>query len=407
MTGGLDAQGKGGRVIRAAPIVVATPSAFDDMLTRLLAAPLVAVDSESDSLYSYNEKVCLIQFSIPEADYVLDTLAVREVERLGELFAAPLTEKVFHAAEYDIMVMRRDFHFEFENIFDTMVAGRILGWKHVGLGPILEERFGVKLDKRFQRADWGKRPLLPELIEYARDDTHYLIALRDIQKAELERLGRLDEAHEEFARLTRVMWSEREFDPNRYWIFEGARDLDPVGLGVLRELYQFREHRARHEDRPPFKVLSESMMVHLARARPRTLKELAAVSGVGDWLVRRYGRGILEAIEKGTAAPQRSAPRLAGRNFLKMPDNATRQRYARLKEWRRHRGLARGVEADVIVSNEVLLALAKRNPKTREALLQVTGLGGWKAREYGDEILHVLKGEGPAAEGETSTGEDE
>jgi ribonuclease D len=384
---------------RAAPLVVATASAFEEMLARLLQEPIVAVDSESDSLYSYFEKVCLIQFSTPELDYVLDTLAVRGVEPLGSLFADLRVEKVFHAAEYDIMVMKRDFHFEFANIFDSMVAARILGWKHVGLGSILEDRFGVRLDKRFQRADWGKRPLTPELIAYAREDTHHLVALRSIQKAELERLGRLDEAHEEFARLTRLMWGEREFDPNRYWTFEGARELDPVGLGVLRELYQFREHHAQQEDRPPFKVISESTLVRLARARPRTLKELAAVAGVGDWLVRRYGRGILEMIEKGVAAPQRSAPRVAGRNFQKMPDNETRRRYARLKEWRRDRAQARGVEADVVVSNEVLLALARKNPRTRDALLQVSGLGAWKAQEYGDEILRVLHVANPAGDG--------
>lgn len=389
---------------RADPILVDTRTAFDDMLARLLDAPMVAVDSESDSLYSYFEKVCLIQFSIPQADYILDTITLREVEALGTLFADLRVEKVFHAAEYDIMAMKRDFHFEFANIFDTMIAARILGWKHVGLGSVLEDRFGVRLDKRFQRADWGKRPLTPELIAYARDDTHHLIALRAIQKAELERLGRLDEAHEEFARLTRVMWSEREFDPNRYWTFEGARELDPVGLGVLRELYQFREKHSEQEDRPPFKVISESILVRLARARPRSLRELAAVGGVGDWLVRRYGRGIVEAIEKGIATPQRSAPRLAGRNFQKMPDNATRQRYARLKEWRRERAQARGVEADVIVSNDVLMALARKNPLTIEALLQVTGLGAWKAGEYGNDILSVLRSE--IAPGEDGGGEE-
>lgn len=391
---------------RADPILVDTRIAFDDMLARMLDAPMVAVDSESDSLYSYYEKVCLIQFSIPQADYILDTLTLREVEPLGALFADLRVEKVFHAAEYDIMAMKRDFHFEFVNIFDTMVAARILGWKHVGLGSVLEDRFGVRLDKRFQRADWGKRPLAPELIAYARDDTHHLIALRAMQKSELERLGRLDEAHEEFARLTRVMWSEREFDPNRYWTFEGARELDPVGLGVLRELYQFREKHAEQEDRPPFKVISESILVRLARARPRSMRELAALGGVGDWLVRRYGRGIVEAIEKGIATPQRSAPRLAGRNYQKMPDNATRLRYARLKEWRRERAQARGVDADVIVSNDVLMALARRNPLTVDALLQVTGLGAWKAGEYGNDILRVLREENAPGEDGGGPGEE-
>ena len=129
-----------------------------------------------------------------------------------------------------------------------MVAARILGWKQVGLGSILEKRFGVKLDKRYQRADWGRRPLSPEEIAYARDDTHYLIALRDLQVGELEQAGRLREAEEEFERLSRVSWSEREFDPNRYYTIEGARGLDPTALGVLRELYRFREERARQEE---------------------------------------------------------------------------------------------------------------------------------------------------------------
>ncbi len=379
---------------RPAPIVVTTPDACAEMLTHLLAEPIVAVDSESDSLYSYYEKVCLVQFSIPERDYILDTIAVRELAPLDTLFGNPQIEKVFHAAEYDIMVLKRDFHLNFENIFDTMVAARILGWKQVGLGSILEARFDVKLDKRFQRADWGKRPLTDEEIEYARDDTYYLIRLRDLQKVELERMDRMEEAREEFARLTRVVWGEREFDPNRYWNIEGAHHLDPVGLGVLRELYQFREHRARREDRPPFKVMSETAMVHLAQKKPRTLPELAGVTGVGEWLVRRYGRGILEAIEKGIATPQQHMPRSNTRHSSRMPDNATRERYARLKEWRRARALERGVESDVIVTNEALMALARKNPKTREALAQVTALGAWKAREYGDEILRLLNEEG-------------
>jgi ribonuclease D len=378
---------------RDAPIVVNTAAGFDTMVTRLLEQSLVAVDSESDSLYSYYEKVCLLQFSIPGADYVLDTLAVPDVSPLGALFADPRIEKIFHACEYDIMAMKRDYSFNFENIFDTMVAARILGWKHVGLGSILETRFNVKLDKRFQRADWGKRPLPPELIAYARDDTHYLLALRDLQKTELERAGRLDEAREEFARLTMAEWSDRGFDPDRYWTLDGARELDPVALGVLRELYQFRDAHARKENRPPFKVMGNALLVQLARSQPETLGELSNVSGVGAWLLRRYGRGVLRAIEKGRAEPQLQPPRMGGaRSFSRLRDNSTRNRYARLKEWRRTRAEARGVEPDVIVSNDMLVTLAQTNPRTREALMQVDGLGLWKAREYGDELLRVLNG---------------
>ncbi len=378
---------------RREPVVVLTPAGLDEMIARLTKEPAVAVDSESDSLYSYYEKVCLLQFSIPEVDFVLDPLSVKDISALGALFSDPNIEKIFHAAEYDIMVMKRDFHFGFENIFDTMVAARILGWKQVGLGAILESQFGVKLDKRFQRADWGRRPLTDEEIEYARHDTHYLIALRDLQAAELERTGHVQESREAFARLTRVVWTEREFDPNRYWNIEGARRLDPVGLGVLRELYVLREQRAQQEDRPPFKIMSEAAMMRMAQARPRSVKELGQVSGLGSWLVRRYGRALVEAIERGVASPQRQPPRLNNRHAGKTPDNATRERYARLKEWRRTRAIERGVESDVIMPNEALLALARKNPQTREALSQISALGTWKAQEYGDEILRVLQAE--------------
>ncbi|MGE5139208.1 MAG: ribonuclease D [Rudaea sp.] len=378
-------------MIRPDPVLVADAESFARMTEHLLSQPIVAVDSESDSLYSYFEKLCLLQFSVPGVDYILDTLAVRALDPLGELFARPDIQKVFHAAEYDIMVIKRDFKLEFANIFDTMAAARILGWKQVGLGNILRDRFGVKLDKRFQRADWGKRPLSPEEIAYARNDTHYLIELRNAQQNELERKGRLHEAAEEFERLTHVEWAGHEFDPNRYYTIEGARRLGPVELGILRELYRFREETARQADRPPFKIMSESTLFGLARSQPASLPQLGAIHGVGDWLIRRYGKGVLEAIERGRAHPQRTVPRLANRNGGRVPDVETRERYARLKEWRRQRALERGVESDVIVSNDLLMLLARRNPHTSEELAGISGLGAWKAREYGEEILNILR----------------
>lgn len=375
---------------RSAPTLVTEPAGLEAMVARLSMEPRIAVDTEADSLYSYYEKVCLIQFSIPGSDYILDTLALKEIAPLSAIFADPNIEIVFHASEYDIMSLKRDYQFTFNNIFDTMVAARTLGWKQVGLGAILEQRFGVKLDKRFQRADWGKRPLTRELVEYARDDTFYLLALHDLQLAQLERVGRLIEAREEFARLTRAEFSEREFDPNRYYTLPGARELDPVGLGALRELYEFREKQARKEDRPPFKIISNATLVRLAHLRPKTVDELAVMPGIGEWFVRRHGRAALQAIERGRNQPQLRPPRQAGPRAGALSDNATRERYARLKEWRKQRAEARGVEPDVIVSNDALVELARKHPKTLEALAQITSLGEWKTREYGKELLLAL-----------------
>lgn len=374
---------------RHAPFLVTGQRAFDEMLARLSTQPRIAIDTEADSLYSYFEKVCLIQISIPDHDYILDTLSFRPIQALGNLFADPAVELVFHAAEYDILLMKRDFDFRFENIFDTMVAARILGWKQVGLGNILELNFGVKLDKRFQRADWGKRPLAPELIEYARDDTHYLLGLHDLQCSALEQANRLGEARAEFAKLTRVSWSEREFDPNRYGTLEGARELEPTALGALRELYLMRETIARKQDRPPFKVMSNATLVRLAREQPQTLAELSALPGAGEWFLRRHGREALQAIERGRARPQLRMPK-PPRAAPPLPDNASRERYARLKEWRKTRAAERQVEPDVVVSNDALIEIARQNPKTVEALKLIGALGVWKANAYGAELLALL-----------------
>jgi ribonuclease D len=388
------------QTLERAPEWVALPAALASLAEDLSSKTLIAVDTESDSLFSYFEKVCLLQISTREIDYVVDPLAFSHAKNgadagglavLAPMFADERDEKVFHAAEYDIICLKRDYNFEFKNLFDTMIAARILGWKNVGLGNILQEHFGITLNKKMQRADWGRRPLTAEQIAYAREDTHYLLALRDLQIGELKRLDRLEEAREEFERLTRVQAAARRFDPDAYWNITGARDLDRVGLGVLRELFRFRDAQARKEDRPPFKVLPDSALMRVAMQHPASLRDLARLDGVSDYAVQRYGRAIVDAAARGRAAPQASAPHphLRGQPPL---DNGARTRFGRLKEWRKKRAAARGVEPDVIVSNDVLFAAARKNPRTIEQLVAASDLGPWKARTYGEEILQVLDG---------------
>jgi ribonuclease D len=381
-------------------IWIDTTAGLETLRANLIGAAHVAVDTESDSLFSYFEKVCLLQISTRDADYVVDLLALsrsddganpRGVATLAPIFADERIEKIFHAAEYDILCLKRDYQFTFGSIFDTMIAARILGWKNVGLGNILQERFGVTLNKKFQRADWGHRPLTQEQIAYARKDTHYLLALRDLQVEELRRLGRMEEAREEFERLSRAEPTPRRFDPDAYWNITGARDLDRVGLGILRELFRLRDAQARKEDRPPFKILSDSTLVRLAMDRPASPRELGRSSGISNYVVQRYGRQILRAVARGRAAPQTSPPRPRARGEPPL-DNGARLLLARLKEWRKKRAAMRGVEPDVIVSNDVLFAAARRNPRTLDALVAACELGPWKAQAYGEEILRVLRG---------------
>lgn len=372
-----------------APYVwVATPLALNEMLARLSDSPVVAIDTESDSLYAYFEKVCLIQISIPGVDYLVDPLAV-DVTALGELFADERHEKVFHAAQYDISCLKRDYGFSFKNLFDTMVAARILGWKRYGLGPILEDQYNVRLDKRMQRYNWGARPLSKEALDYARLDTHYLLAIRKMQLAELQAKNRLDEAQQTFQRLTRIEPASKTFNPDDFWRIRGARDLLPVEQAVLRHLYIFRDQYARKLNRPPFKVINNAALIRLAQTRPTDLRSLARIKGLSYRMRQHAGKRLLEAIAEGLKAP---LPSYRRNQQGKRPDDETLARYQALRVWRKGIAEARNVEPDVILSNDTLMALARRAPSSAEALAKVDALDEWQRKTYGDEILRVLNG---------------
>ena len=171
------------------PIFITDPADLERLVHALADCPAVAVDTESNSLHAYRERVCLIQFSTPDADYIVDPIRVADLGALAPLFANPDQQKVFHAAEYDLVCLKRDYRFTFTNIFDTMSAARTLGWPKVGLADILASHFGATLNKKYQRADWKRRPLTPEQLDYARFDTHYLVALRDKQFQALSEAG--------------------------------------------------------------------------------------------------------------------------------------------------------------------------------------------------------------------------
>ena len=186
------------------PVWVDRQDKFDHMVAELSAQGRIAVDTESNSLHAYRERVCLIQFSIPKKDYVVDPLVIQDLSALAPLFANPKIEKIFHAAEYDLLCLRRDYGFEFAKLFDTMQAARILGYGYVGLDNLLAEKFGVKIDKRHQKADWGARPLTSAQMDYARFDTHYLFQLRDLLEGELREKERWELALEDFALACKV-----------------------------------------------------------------------------------------------------------------------------------------------------------------------------------------------------------
>ncbi|HVL68034.1 MAG TPA: HRDC domain-containing protein [Vicinamibacterales bacterium] len=370
----------------APPILISDDDSLARLVQDLSAHPIIAVDTESNSLHAYRERVCLIQFSTPAADFIVDPISVRDVQPLARVFANPAQQKVFHAAEGDIIGLRRDYGFEFMNLFDTMSAARSLGWPQVGLAAILDLHFGVRMNKKYQRADWGRRPLTPEQLDYARLDTHYLIPLRDLQRQALIDAGHWPEAEEEFARIASLRPDPEPPSPAApaFWRVKGAQDLGPGHAAILQQLYAYRDEQARRIDRPLFMVMSDATLVELARRAPRRGEDLPAIPGLTADQIRRHGAAILRAIEQGLRAPAVHRPHVE-----REPDDV-RERYDRLLTWRKERARARGVESDVILPRRALLDLARRPPRTEDDLTRITDLGPWRRQTYGKEILELL-----------------
>lgn len=261
-------------------IVVETASQFADFIEQVSNVPQIAIDTESNSFYAYFERICLLQVSTPESDYILDPLTLKDLGPLGRILENPKIEKIFHAASNDILGLKRDYQFQISNLFDTAIACKLLGYQQLGLARILEQHYGVVLDKKWQRHDWGKRPLKTEQLDYASLDTHFLIPLRHRLARELAAQDLWQTAQEAFAKAAAQELQERAFHPDAFLQIRGARSLDPTAKRILKALYLYRDREARRRDRAPFRVITDETLVRLAQEQPQTVGEFSRVKGI-------------------------------------------------------------------------------------------------------------------------------
>ena len=370
------------------PIVITQSHQLKLLVAELEEAGRFALDTESNSMYAYHYQVCLIQVSTDERDAIIDPLALRALEPLGELVARPDIEVTMHAAENDVLLLNKDFGWTFGNLFDTLWGARILGWSNPGLASILKHRFGITLDKRMQRTDWGKRPLSSEQLAYARLDTHFLLPLRDEIERELRVAGRWEEAQEVFADLRKIRWEEKEAPS--FWRLSGVRDLEPAQQAVAKALFDWRERRASQRDVPPYRILRNELILALARNMPRTEAQLRAAPGFPRRFPPHLARKLLQVIQRGRQA---RPPAYPVRNGGQRPDDAALARYEALRRWRTEKAQARGVDPDVVMTNRTLMAIARANPGNLEELRALGLLGPWRLQAYGREILETLRGQ--------------
>ena len=293
--------------------------ALDELLDRLGDGPL-AIDTEADSLHHYPEKVCLIQLSDQGQDFLIDPLAELDLQPLFDRLADPSIETVFHGADYDLRMLDRGFDARVCSLFDTMVAARLCGEEKFGLGALLEKHFDVRVDKKFQRADWSQRPLTPEMANYAALDTRHLVALRDLLWERLGALGRQSWASEEFERLETVRAAPPIDPAEGYQRVKGAHKLEGEELAILRELWMLREEMAIAADRPPFRILHDEKLLEIAMRMPSTHDHLHDLSRLPpSWRSGRRARQLLDAVRRGREVAPDERPRRVRGKRPRMP----------------------------------------------------------------------------------------
>ena len=362
---------------------------LEALFARLRTAPLLAVDTEAASFHRYTDRVYLLQVSSRDETAIVDPLAVQSLAPLADVLADPAIEIVFHDADYDLRLLDREYGYRANHIFDTRVAAQLLNEPGVGLAALLEKYLSVKLDKRFQRADWSARPLSSEMLAYAASDTHYLPTLHDILKSQLEARGRLAWAQEEFALLDDIRWSPPDGEP-AYLRLKGAKALKGRELAILRELYEWREGVAQRADRATFRILNNEPMLLMARQPPADLAGLKAVPGVGGEQAERRGRDILAAVKRGQDLPDRDLPRIE-RGPRRTYDPAFEARLERLKAVRNQAATRLDLAPGVLCPNGTLEAIARSNPMSADELALVPELRHWQLDEVGTELLAAVK----------------
>lgn len=367
-------------------IFIQNEATWQKHLPKLQAEPALAIDLESNSMYVYREQICLIQISTPTQDFIIDPLTEPlDLRPLGEIIADTAVQKIFHAGEYDMILMQREHSWQMHNLFDTMWAARVLGYKRIGLANMLKDLFALELDKRYQRANWGQRPLSPDQLDYAQRDTHYLFNLRDMLTEELKAAGRWVEAQEIMAEHTAPDTPDLTFSPDDFWSIHGVRDLTRRQQAILKELAIYRNEEAHQRDMPLFKIIGNKTLLAIAKEQTRHLSQLQGLKGMSRGQIGRYGRGLIAAVRKGLKAPY---PAYRKRN--PRPSDDILNRYETLHQWRKNRGLERGVESDVIMSREAMWRIAREYPQTLTQMADLAVFGPWRLNAYAQDILDAL-----------------
>jgi ribonuclease D len=375
-------------------IMVEDAAALEEAVAYLVQQPVIGLDTEADSFHHYREKLCLIQISDAHRDYIIDPLQIDDLSPLKAVLENTDIVKVLHGADYDVVSIKRDTGVAVHNIFDTMISSQFLGMERIGLADLILRYFGHTLDKRYQRHDWADRPLGDDHLHYARGDTHWLVALREVLTYRLQQAGRVDALLEECTLLEDREWAGRGQAPTDFYRVKNARSLDTLGLKVLRGLWAYRDACAAELDRPAFKVLPDPILILLAAKRPHDIDGVYDIMRRGSAMARRHAEPILTAIRAAILdeTPLPDWPKAEGRPKAERNANAPSvdRVMVLLKAWRNEVVAGRGLSPVVVANNNLLKEIARCGPRTMEELAAVPGIRQWQLKEHGETILAAI-----------------
>ncbi|MCP4627332.1 MAG: ribonuclease D [bacterium] len=349
----------------------------------------IGVDLEADSMYHFKEKVCLIQLATQNINVVIDPLQIEDLSPLNPIFKNRGLRKIFHGADYDVRSLYRDFNISINNLFDTELASRFLGYSETSLEAVLKNKFDVTLDKKFQRKDWSKRPLPKEMISYAAKDARYLLPLAQELTEELIKLGRQRWVQEECEYLSKVR-ANTNGTGSLYLSLKGAGKLDPRSLAVLETLLQYRRKMAQKKDRPLFRIFGSRSLLDLAEKKPLNPRQLEKTRALSSKQINMYGRGVLAAIKQAMQSEPKDLPVYPRQKSPRVP-LVVAGRIKALRNWRDTQAEKLVLDPALICTKALMSAVAQQKPLRPSDLNSIKEMKNWQKKEFGQDIVQVMK----------------
>jgi len=351
----------------------------------LLKEKMIGVDLEADSMYCFKEKICLIQIATDRQAFLIDPFEIKEISPFLKVLENRDIIKIFHGADFDIRSIDRDYKARVNNLFDTEIACRFLGIKERGLAALLKRNFNINADKKYQKADWSKRPFDKGMIEYSIMDVAYLTKLYNIIFQKLENKNRFSWAKEEFEIQEQVRYKNNHSSP-LFKKFKGAGKIDNRSLAVLENLLQLRMQIAQKKDQPLFKIISNASLMALSMDKPETVEQILEIKALSKRQVEMYGSFCVQAIVKAMELEDEQLPVYPR---IKRPkrDFKVEKRVTKLKKMREQLSTFIGIEPGFLLNNALISSIAMQKPANSAQLLNIEHIRHWQVENIGDDII--------------------